>query len=310
VNDVAYVIGAGGLLGQSVVRHVPTDNLFLGSRVPWRRTDEATEVLGANIMRYAQAAGARWTVIWCAGAAVVATDEAAAAAELAQFRVAAAHIRRFLPAGRGVFFLTSSAGGIYAGSAGVPFDEESPPAPVSPYGRLKLSMELAALDELQGHCHVVIGRFSNIYGAGQDLSKQQGLISQLCLHALTRRALNVYVPLETIRDYLYVDDAAALVLSAVERAHRHPAESSSLRVMASGEPATVARLVGLTDRLSHHRSLIAVGVHPSSAFQVRDLRFRSRHQDEQRGLVRTGLTVGVAQVFRHTARLLGDGALS
>ena len=41
------------------------------------------------------------------------------------------------PAGHG-FFLASSAGGVYAGSADPPFTEHTEPAPISPYGQAKL----------------------------------------------------------------------------------------------------------------------------------------------------------------------------
>ena len=54
----------------------------------------------------------------------------------------------------------------------------------------------------------MIGRFSNLYGPGQNLGKLQGLISRLALSAVTRQPINIFVPLDTIRDYVYVDDAA------------------------------------------------------------------------------------------------------
>jgi len=48
----------------------------------------------------------------------------------------------------------------------------------------------------------MVGRMSNLYGPGQNLKKVQGLISQMCLRVLTRQPLVLYVPLDTIRDYL------------------------------------------------------------------------------------------------------------
>ena len=308
MTDVPWIVGAGGLLGQALVRRVPDS--FLGSAVPWGTPDRATLVIEQNAQQYAQVAPERWTVVWAAGAAVVATDEERAALELQQFRAAVTAVREHLPAGRGVFFLSSSAGGIYAGSSGAPFDEDSDEAPLSAYGRLKLAMEQVAVEVLADHCHVVVGRFSNLYGPGQNLAKAQGLISQLCLHTLTRKALTVYVPLETMRDYLYVDDAAALATATIDAARQRSSTGSTMRVLASGEPATVARLVGLLDRQYRHRPLLSIGVHPSSAFQVRDLRLRSLHEAEQAGSVRTTLTVGLSLVLQHTSTLLRDGAFS
>jgi UDP-glucose 4-epimerase len=308
VTDLPWVVGSGGLLGQALVRREP--DAFLGRPVPWGRPDEATRVLTSDAQRYAELVRDQWTVIWAAGAAVVSTDESAAEIELEQFRAVVSAVRAHLPAGRGVFFLSSSAGGIYAGSTGAPFDETSDAAPLSAYGRLKLAMEHAAVESLGDHCHVSIGRFSNLYGPGQNLAKAQGLISQLCRHALTRTALSIYVPLETMRDYVYVDDAAALAFASIEAARRRSSTGSSLRVLASGEAATIARLVSVVARQHRRRPLISLGVHPSSAFQVRDLRLRSLHRQEQQGAVRTSLSIGVARVLDHTARLLRAGAFT
>lgn len=306
--DPPWVVGSGGLLGQALVARAP--DAFLGNRVPWDRPDEATQALQGNAQRYGELVRNQWTVLWAAGAAVVSTDEASAAMELEQFRAVVSAVRVHLPAGRGVFFLSSSAGGIYAGSSGAPFDEGSDTAPVSAYGRLKLAMEQVAVETLGEHCQVSIGRFSNLYGPGQNLKKAQGLISQLCAHALTRTALSIYVPLETMRDYIYVDDAAALAAVCIEAARRRSPVGTSMRVLASGEAATVARIVAMVARQHRHRLLLSLGVNPSSAFQVRDLRLRSLHRQEQRGAVRTTLTVGVAKVFDHTSRLLRDGAFA
>jgi UDP-glucose 4-epimerase len=305
VIDPPWVIGSGGLLGQALVRREP--DAFRGLAVPWERPDEATHTLRTSAERYAQLVSNQWTVIWAAGAAVVSTDERVAAIELEQFRAVVSAVRTYLPAGRGVFFLSSSAGGIYAGSSGAPFDEGSSAAPLSAYGRLKLAMEKVAVETLSEHCQVSIGRFSNLYGPGQNLQKAQGLISQLCVHSLTRKALSIYVPLETMRDYVYVEDAAALASTAVESARRRSPMGTSMRVLASGEAATVARIISLVGRQQGHRSLISLGNNASSAVQVRDLRLRSLHQEEQRGAVRTTLAVGVTKVFQETLGLLRRG---
>lgn len=306
--DPPWIAGSGGLLGQALARREP--DAFLGLPVPWEHPGEASRVLQRNLQRYAEQVCNQWTVVWAAGAAVVSTDERVARIELEQFRTVISSVREHLPAGRGVFFLSSSAGGIYAGSSGAPFDEGSFAAPISAYGRLKLAMEQAAVEVLSGHCHVSIGRFSNLYGPGQNLNKAQGLISQLCVHVLTRKALNIYVPLETLRDYLYVDDAAALASASIEAARRRSPVGTSMRVLASGEAATVARIIALVEKQYRHRSLISLGVNPSSAAQVRDLRLRSLHHQEQRGSVQTTLTVGVTKVFDQTLRRLRSGAFA
>lgn len=303
-----WIVGSGGLLGQAMVKLARQP--FIAQPVRWHQPVEAARSLEAAARDYATSNPASWTVIWAAGAAVVGTSQQSARAELDQFRTTILAVRRHLPAGRGTFFLSSSAGGVYAGSTGPPFDEGSTPRPISPYGHLKLNMERAAIEVLGDFCSVVIGRFSNLYGPGQNLQKSQGLISQLCRHTLTRKALNIYVPLETMRDYLYVDDAAALALAAIDTATAAGPADPTVRILASEEPATVARLIDLINRQSHHRPLISVGVSSHASSQVRDLRLRSRYVEDRRSLRRTTLNVGVSAVFRKTAELLQAGAFA
>jgi uncharacterized SAM-binding protein YcdF (DUF218 family) len=77
------------------------------------------------------------------------------------------------------------------------------PRPLAPYGEVKLGMEealRAAAAEIGAAA--LVGRISNLYGPGQDLSKPQGLISRVCIAHLTRAPLPVMVSLDTMRDYL------------------------------------------------------------------------------------------------------------
>lgn len=51
-----------------------------------------------------------------------------------------------------------------------------------------------------------------------------------------------------MRDYVYVEDAAALAWRAMDAARRSRSSGSSVHVLCSGENATVARLVDLVNR--------------------------------------------------------------
>jgi nucleoside-diphosphate-sugar epimerase len=174
------------------------------------------------------------------------------------------------------FFLASSAGGTYGGSAAPPFTEATEPVPISPYGEAKLAAE----DRLrrfavQSGVPVVIGRLANLYGPGQDLSKAQGLISQLCKAHHERRPLSIFVSLDTARDYLFSDDAAKMVTSATDRVATSPPGTVVVKILASQRPTTVATILGELRRLLRHRPLVVLGASPLATFQARDLRFRS-----------------------------------
>ena len=83
---------------------------------------------------------------------------------------------------------------------------------MSAYGESKLEQEriVRAWSAATG-VPAAIGRFSNLYGPGQDLTKPQGIISRLVRASLRGEPLLVFVPLDTVRDYLFAADAARRV---------------------------------------------------------------------------------------------------
>jgi UDP-glucose 4-epimerase len=209
VSFNTWVIGSGGLLG-SALRHTVVDS-FDAKPIRWGDQDESGEDLKANLKVFTAQLDPNhpWRIIWAAGQATVSSSEDKCRNELTTFSEFVNHVQEHLTtAGR--FFLTSSAGGVYAGSSDPPFNAESVPVPTSAYGRLKLDQEKILTVTFKGRVdvHTTIGRISNLYGPGQNLGKLQGLISHLILAALSKRAMNMFVPLDTIRDFLFVEDAA------------------------------------------------------------------------------------------------------
>jgi len=278
-----------GLLGSAVVRvlRLRGEDVRLVD-VPWSSAD-AVEVL-LEAARATAATDPQWRLAWCAGAGVIATAPETLAAELETFeRVVDGLTAGPAPA---VLFLASSAGGLYAGSSDEPpYSESSPVRPLAPYGHTKAGMETAVtrLAERAG-TRVAIGRIANLYGPGQDLTKPQGLISQLCLSQLTRQPLTIYASLDTLRDYVYVDDAARLVVGCLDRAAAAPAGEVTVKVVASGQALSVGALISVTSRAFRRRPRLVMRPVPSPA---RDLRLTSRVWPELDRIPHTPLPVGL-----------------
>lgn len=271
-----WVIGQGGLLGSAIIRQVyqrsTANELFTSQQIPWM-SPNAAECLVAEYRRFREEAGAGpWRILWAAGAATVSTPREAAMAESRSLETLLSAIRANPPRGRGVFFLTSSAGGVFAGSVKPPFTETSVPAPLGPYGEVKLAQEACATAELSATCPVVIGRFSNLYGPGQNLGKLQGLISRLALAAISQQPISIFVPLDTIRDYIYVDDAAPAALDLTRSAQQEATTPVRIAIIASGQPATVGQLIRTMGQVARRRIPVAHGSHPSAGAQALDLR--------------------------------------
>lgn len=298
-----WVVGAGGLLGSHVVnalegRGVPT----MTTPIPWGDPAGSREALRGGIDALASKVDAgSWNIAWCAGAGVVATSEAAMAQEVAVFSGMLEDLRasRLTP-GLGAFFLASSAGGVYAGSsARAPFTENSPVGPLVAYGRAKLAMEAT----LTAHCEqagdaALIGRIGNLYGPGQDLTKRQGLISQLCRTHVSGEPLTVYVPLDTMRDYVYAEDCGELVASGLAGLRERVAGSGSrvvTKIIASGGATTIATLLGESTRLYKKRPRVVVKAPVEGTGQVVDLRLRSVVWNELDRHLRCSITLGMAR---------------
>lgn len=261
------VVGRG-LLGRQVIKALTDQSLpVVTVSVPWHDPESAFAAIQQAI-RSAEVHES-WRLAWCAGAGVIATRPEQLLAEVALFERLLATIN--VPPHS--FFLSSSAGGVYAGSpAGAPFDELSPTRAMAPYGEAKLAMEDMARHLGERGSRVVLGRIANLYGPGQDLSKPQGLVSQLCLAGLTRQPLSVYASLDTLRDYVFAADAGRMVASCLDRISVEGEGSVVAKVLASGTAVSIAELIGAVTRLFRRRPRLSTRPAPA---QVRDLRLRS-----------------------------------
>jgi nucleoside-diphosphate-sugar epimerase len=287
----AWVIGSGGLLGGAVVRRLRRrGGEVLVSSIPWHDSSAALAVLLRDAGSLPEV-GAE--VYWCAGAGVVGTSVEALDDEV---ELLTAFLAGWQPQGSCSFFLASSAGGVYAGSSGPPFNEDSVPNPLAPYGHAKLRAEevVRQFAERTGSS-ALIGRISNLYGPGQDISKPQGLISQLIRAQVTRQPLSIYVSLDTMRDYLYVDDAADMVVTGLGLVGQ--GRGVHVKVLASERAVTIAAILADLRRISRRRAMVVLGASPNSRFQVRDLRMRSTAWPPLGPLVRTPLIVGMSSTI-------------
>lgn len=313
---LTWVVGGGGLLGQHVVTGLTgRAPLHLAPPVAWGRPEEARRVLADTARALIDAAGDRsWQVIWCAGAGVTGTSEAMLEAEHSMMEATLEGLASPRPRGaseRGAFFLASSAGAVYAGARPSPFHERSPVAPLGAYGVAKLRAEATVSDwSRQTGTPVAIGRIANLYGPGQNLSKAQGLISTLCAAHLDRRPAMIWVSLDTLRDYLFAPDCAALVLDLMDRlraAASRPAHGPTTapivtKVIATQRAITIGAVIAELRRIFRRRPTIVLGASPTSSLQSRDLSLVSHVWPELDRRTLTTFPAGVAATLADLQR--------
>lgn len=283
--SVTWVVGGGGLLGRAVSKSIREHRgeLLRTGPIPWSDSAASHAALrtgAADLLEHARRTGGRWQLAWCAGAGVTGSTEEALADEVAALSAlldAVAELSGDDPL-NGSVFIASSAGGVYAGASGAPFTEKHPVAPTSAYGRAKLAGERVAAEFARSTgTPVVVGRITNLYGPGQNLAKPQGLISHLCRGHVAREAISVYVSLDTIRDYLYVEDCADMVRLALAGAAQETRGRDPLlvKIFASHQGVTIGSLLGEFRRVFKRKPQVVLGTSPNASLQAADLRVQS-----------------------------------
>lgn len=291
-----WIIGSGGLLGSAL--HQATTHAFQAPSIPWHDASAARQTLDRAVQDFAvSTGGSNWRIIWAAGRATTATPKADAERELLQFQHFINTLIRLHPEGSGSFTLASSAGGIYAGSLNPPFASSTPPVAVGTYGELKLAKEAATFDLAKHDIARTITRIANLYGPGQDLTKLQGVVSRLCLAAITRREINIFVPLDTLRDYIYVTDAAHRILHWSDPQTLQPASEPHIKVVASGQSMGLGNVINTVQDVLHTRIPVSFGVHQAASAQARDIRLVPDEDAFIESLPLTPFPAGVRRVF-------------
>lgn len=116
--------------------------------------------------------------------------------------------------------LVSSGGTVYGEAVELPMREAHPTKPISPYGVTKLTLENYAYLYAATHgLKFVCVRPANAYGVGQRPFVGQGFIATVMASMLKELPIKIYGQPGTIRDYLYVSDLSAGIVSALEQGH-------------------------------------------------------------------------------------------
>ncbi|HEY8621907.1 MAG TPA: NAD-dependent epimerase/dehydratase family protein [Dermatophilaceae bacterium] len=316
---LTWVIGRGGLLGRSLETALQPQPLWRPLEpIAWSAQTAGALDLRHQVGEFLRAVGDRqWSVAWCAGAGVTGTSATALQQELAALRETLDALAAAPRGSDGAFFFASSAGGVYAGVGTPPYDESSPVSPLGAYGYAKLDAEALVTDWSHATgTPSLIGRIANLYGPGQNLAKAQGLISQICRSHLTGQPVSIYVSLDTLRDYVFAPDCAALIVSGLERLRQEQSAADPgvkpivvTKILASQRAITIGAVIGEMRRIFKRSPCIVLGASAFSAMQARDLSLRSRVWPEIDRRTLTPFPVGVATTTADLLRRLQAGAV-
>jgi UDP-glucose 4-epimerase len=302
---LAWVVGQGGLLGSALVRDLRARGCTVFApeqRFAWQDPATLCAQMPAAVATFAQqcSSGHRnWQIHWAAGVGTMSAPRTALQTETSALRglIEAVAGQPVLTAAAGGIALASSAGAIYAGSKDPLVSETSAEAPTSPYAEEKLVQEalLAAFGRRHPGQRTLAARISTIYGVGQDPAKKQGLLTQLARNIVHGRMTSIFVPLDTIRDYLHADDAAAQMVDALAAAQLPPARP--MKIIASERPTTIAEIITVFRRIARRTPRIVTATTPAAALYLRCQRFRSVIEVAAPARVPRPLLIGVSELM-------------
>lgn len=247
----SLVVGRGGFLGSEVVARLaqdPASHIFEPpGTIRWSAPD-----FDGLLHDFSDFVGTRpWRIFWVAGSATVADPAERTSLEVTAFEDFTTSLSRYLDPASGEFLFVSSAGGIYAGKSGTRITRGTAPDPRSPYGRLKLNQELICEELSRAGFRVAVFRISNLYGPRRNASKTQGLVHHLVRAAIRHDPVTIFVPLGTIRDYVFISDAAVRLVE-----YEFPLAnlgSPHVEILASGRGISVGDVIALVQRVTHRR---------------------------------------------------------
>lgn len=302
--NVAWVLGSGGLLGTAVcraLRNKGTEPFAPEQRFCWDSAVRLPDQMAAAVSAFAQHVGAAdsWEIFWAAGTGTMSSSADSVAQETRALFLLLTRLgsEAALLSKPGVILFASSAGSIYAGSSDDIITEASAPAPTTAYANEKIRQE----DLVRGFvlanpsAAAVIARISTLYGPGQAAGKRQGLLGHMARSILQNRPIHIYVPYDTIRDYIDADDAAEIVVNAVRTTSQR--SRVMIKIVASECPVTIAEIIGIFKRISRRSPKVITVSNKLSALYSRRVQFRSTVFLEGDNFSPKRLPVGISRLM-------------
>lgn len=301
MKEAIWIVGRGlvGLSLESRMRkESPETEIFVPPRFSWNDPSQLGAEFGAAVTAFGEIAKKcdSYRLFWTAGRGIMSSSEEDLKKETANLALFLRTLEAnpHLKVVQGTLGFSSSAGGVYSGSTEDTITEATSVAPTTAYGREKLEQETLVKAVANPTRGVLIARISNVYGPGQSRTKKQGLLTHISRCMLTRRPIHIYVPFDTMRDYLHASDAAADFINASSVVK---SGNTVLKIIASEEATTIAAIIGLFKRIARRTPLLVTGSNELGAAYPHRMQFASGVLQGTRSANRISLAEGIAETF-------------
>jgi UDP-glucose 4-epimerase len=304
----AWVIGANGLLGSALQRTFDRGGarLFVQpEKFSWHDPAALDEQLLAAVKAFVEFTGDdKWQIYWAAGVGTMSSkrEELATETETLSKILKLIESEPVLMAADGCIVFSSSAGAIYAGASDDIITEDTAVVPTTDYAREKLRQEKLLSEFANNHNRltVLLARISTLYGTGQANGKRQGLLAHIARCLLRNQSVHIYVPFDTIRDYITSDDAACVIVSAAHALMGDPGVFT--KIIASEQPTTIAEIISVFKRIARRKPRVVSSASKLSSLYTRRVQFQSINVPCNERLQKTSLLVGISRVMEAERR--------
>ena len=159
-------------------------------------------------------------------------------------------MRREVPEAALVF--TSTGGAIYGEGEGrdLPFGEDAAIEPEAPYGQSKLAGEgyVGFFRRVHGLATTSL-RLGNVFGPRQDPLGEAGVVAIFCGRLRDGRRPTIFGDGEQTRDFIYVGDVVAALMTAVERLRADVGSVAAVYNVGTGRETSVLELAAALARI-------------------------------------------------------------
>ncbi len=144
---------------------------------------------------------------------------------------------------------SSTGGALYGGETGLPFTEEAPILPQSPYAITKYSVENYLRFYQDFGLTTQILRYANVYGPRQDPHGEAGVVAIFSLKIIQGQPLVIYGDGSQTRDFTYVDDVVSANLVAIDN------PTSLVCNIGTGQETSVTSLAEMLNEVAQEMGL-------------------------------------------------------
>lgn len=302
----AWVIGAGGMLGSAIagkLKRQGVDVYRYNDAFEWGDVERIRAQFDQAIMDFfgGLLSGDSWEIYWAAGVGAMGSSKTALADETVSLATFLSLLRSQMAVKDicGSLGFASSAGALYSGCLDFEITELSTITTLTDYAKAKAGQERLLkefVDSVTG-VELLISRFSTLFGPGQSLGKQQGLLSHIARCALRNKPVEVFVPLDTSRDYLFSDDAANEFISSLRTLRTHKCRFRA-KIIAAEQSVTISEVLSIFNRLLKKQVRVVCNRNSMSSLYAPRVSYRSLYPHHVKNeLQRHTLLEGIANLL-------------